>query len=48
MVSDGQGYFDQAPWLVFVPALLIFVTVLSVNIVGDGLRDALDPHMTER
>jgi len=48
MVADGQGYFDQAPWLVFVPALLIFLTVLSVNIVGDGLRDALDPHMTER
>lgn len=48
MVADGQGYFDQAPWLVFVPALLIFLTVLSFNVVGDGLRDALDPHMTER
>jgi peptide/nickel transport system permease protein len=48
MVSDGQGYFDRAPWLVFVPALLIFLTVLSFNMVGDGLRDALDPYMTER
>lgn len=48
MVANGQGYFDKAPWLVFVPALLIFLTVLSVNVVGDGLRDALDPHMTER
>ena len=48
MVADGQGYFDQAPWLVFAPALLIFLMVLSVNIVGDGLRDALDPHMTQR
>ena len=48
MVSDGQGYFDQAPWLVLFPALLIFFTVLSFNVVGDGLRDALDPHMTER
>jgi len=48
MVADGQGYFEQAPWLVFVPALLIFLTVLSVNVVGDGLRDALDPHLTER
>lgn len=48
MVADGQGYFDQAPWLVFAPALLIFLTVLSFNVVGDGLRDALDPHMTER
>jgi peptide/nickel transport system permease protein len=48
MVSDGQALYDTAPWLVFAPALLIFVTVLSCNLVGDGLRDALDPHMTER
>ncbi|GHO91792.1 oligopeptide transport system permease protein AppC [Reticulibacter mediterranei] len=48
MVSGGQALYDTAPWLVFAPALLIFVTVLSCNLVGDGLRDALDPHMTER
>jgi peptide/nickel transport system permease protein len=48
MVSDGQSFFDVDPWLLFVPALLIFFTVLSFNLVGDGLRDALDPYMTER
>ncbi len=48
MVSDGQDLYDSAPWLVFAPGLLIFLTVLSCNLVGDGLRDALDPHMTER
>ncbi len=48
MVADGQGLFDVAPWLVFAPGLLIIITVLSVNLVGDGLRDALDPYMTER
>ncbi|MBE3559487.1 MAG: ABC transporter permease [Ktedonobacteraceae bacterium] len=48
MVSNGQALYDTAPWLVFAPALLIFATVLSFNLVGDGLRDALDPHMTER
>jgi peptide/nickel transport system permease protein len=48
MLSDGQGLADVAPWLVFVPALLIILTVLSLNLVGDGLRDALDPYMTER
>jgi ABC-type dipeptide/oligopeptide/nickel transport system permease subunit len=48
MVSAGQGFFDNNPSLVFVPGLLIFFTVLSCNLVGDGLRDALDPHMTER
>jgi peptide/nickel transport system permease protein len=48
MLTDGQGLADVAPWLVFVPALLIIFTVLSLNLVGDGLRDALDPYMTER
>ena len=48
MVSQGQNLFDTAPYLVFTPALLIFFTVLSINLVGDGLRDALDPYMTER
>ncbi len=48
MVSDGQNLFDTAPYLVFTPGLLIFLTVLSCNMVGDGLRDALDPYMTER
>ena len=48
MISDGQGYFNVNPWLVWVPGLLIFFTVLSFNLVGDGLRDALDPYMTER
>lgn len=48
MINDGQSYFDVDPWLLLIPGLLIFLTVLSFNLVGDGLRDALDPHMTER
>ena len=48
LVSIGQGFFDVAPWLVLTPGLLIFLTVLSFNLAGDGLRDALDPYMTER
>ena len=48
MVADGLSLFDQAPWLVYAPGLLIFLTVLSFNLVGDGFRDALDPRMTER
>ncbi len=48
MVSDAQQSFDAAPWLVLAPAACIFLTVLSFNLVGDGLRDALDPRMTER
>lgn len=48
MIATGNSYIDADPWLVFVPGLLIFATVLSFNLVGDGLRDALDPYMTER
>jgi peptide/nickel transport system permease protein len=48
MISTGEQFFDVDPWLVIVPGLLIFFTVLSFNLVGDGLRDALDPYMTER
>jgi peptide/nickel transport system permease protein len=48
MLSDGQGLADVSPLLAYIPALLIIFTVMSLNLVGDGLRDALDPYMTER
>jgi peptide/nickel transport system permease protein len=48
MIDTGQNLIDVQPFLVFIPGLLIFFTVLSFNLVGDGLRDALDPYMTER
>jgi peptide/nickel transport system permease protein len=48
MINAGQSLFDVDPLMVFVPGMLIVLTVLSFNMVGDGLRDALDPYMTER
>ncbi|MEL7352488.1 MAG: ABC transporter permease [Cyanobacteria bacterium P01_A01_bin.116] len=42
MLFDAQNYISSAPYLVIFPGLAIFLTVLSVNYVGDGLRDALD------
>ncbi|GCE17629.1 ABC transporter permease [Dictyobacter kobayashii] len=48
MINQGRDYFDSSPRLILIPGILIFLTVLSCNLVGDGLRDALDPHMTER
>ena len=48
MINVGQGLFDVDALLVLIPGLLVILTVLSVNLVGDGLRDALDPYMTER
>ncbi|HEU0002714.1 MAG TPA: ABC transporter permease [Ktedonobacteraceae bacterium] len=48
MISTGQVLFALDPWLILFPAAGIFLTVLCLNLVGDGLRDALDPYMTER
>ncbi len=44
MLSEGRGFFQQAPWMAIFPGLAILVTVMSFNFVGDGLRDALDPQ----
>jgi peptide/nickel transport system permease protein len=44
MMTGAYNYIDSAPWLWFFPGLLILLTVLSINFVGDGLRDALDPR----
>jgi peptide/nickel transport system permease protein len=44
MVNDGVTFMQIAPWLVIVPGLMILLTVLAFNLVGDGLRDALDPR----
>jgi peptide/nickel transport system permease protein len=44
MLEDATRYLENAPWLWFFPGLLILLTVLAINFVGDGLRDALDPR----
>jgi peptide/nickel transport system permease protein len=45
MIAGAQQYFRQADWLMLFPGLAIVVTVLALQIVGDGLRDALDPRL---
>jgi ABC-type dipeptide/oligopeptide/nickel transport system permease subunit len=45
MLSTGRGYLEQAPWLGAFPGLAIFLTVLGFNLLGDGIRDALDPRL---
>jgi peptide/nickel transport system permease protein len=44
MLDGANNYLDSAPWLWFFPGFLILLTVLSINFLGDGLRDALDPR----
>ena len=43
MLQDGRGLMTVAGWLVWFPGLMILLTILCVNFIGDGLRDALDP-----
>jgi peptide/nickel transport system permease protein len=45
MLAMGRGYLEQAPWLGAFPGLAIFLTVLGFNLLGDGIRDALDPRL---
>lgn len=45
MVSDAYAYLLQAPWLAIIPGVCIIVLIISFNVVGDGLRDALDPRL---
>jgi ABC-type dipeptide/oligopeptide/nickel transport system permease subunit len=45
MLAEGQSYFIRAPWLMIVPGLAILISILSFNLMGDGLRDALDPKL---
>jgi len=44
MLGDGRNYISTAPWLTIFPGLAIFVVVLGINLLGDGLRDVLDPR----
>lgn len=44
MLSEGRNYLDQAPQMMLYPGLAIFLLVLGFNLLGDGLRDALDPR----
>jgi len=48
MLADARGYIEQSPWMVTLPGLCILLTVLSFNIFGDVLRDALDPKLRGR
>jgi peptide/nickel transport system permease protein len=48
MLRTGSQYLEVAPWLAFAPGVAIFLTVLSFNFIGDGLRQVLDPRFNAR
>jgi peptide/nickel transport system permease protein len=45
MLSEGRSYLRLAPWVTFFPGMAIFLVVVSFNLLGDGLRDVLDPRL---
>ena len=45
MIASGRQYVDQADWMTLFPGFAIILSVMSLQIVGDGLRDALDPKL---
>ncbi len=46
LITTAQGALDSRPWLFYFPGIFIILIALSVNFIGDGLRDALDPRQT--
>jgi peptide/nickel transport system permease protein len=48
IMAEGRDFFQVAYWVTFYPGVFLFLAVLSINLVGDGLRDALDPKLRRR
>lgn len=47
MLSAGRGYLEMAPWMAIAPGAAIFFTIMGINFLGDGVRDALDPRLKQ-
>jgi peptide/nickel transport system permease protein len=48
VIAEGRNLFQVAAYIVILPSLFLSATVLAVNLIGDGLRDALDPRLARR
>ncbi len=48
VIAEGRTFFQIAPWIIFFPGIMLAITVLAINLVGDGLRDTLDPRIARR
>jgi peptide/nickel transport system permease protein len=48
IMADGRTLWQVKPYIIFFPAVFLSITVLAVNLLGDGMRDALDPRMVKR
>ena len=48
VISLGRTFFQISPWIIFFPGVMLAIAVLAINLVGDGLRDSLDPRIARR
>ena len=48
IMAEGRGFIHKAMWVIFFPGLVLAITVTSINLAGDGLRDVLDPKLAHR
>lgn len=48
IMAEGRALFQVAPWIIFFPGLCLALAVLAINVLGDGLRDTLDPRLARR
>ncbi len=48
IMAEGRTFFQITPWIIFFPGLFLALTVLAINVLGDGLRDTLDPRIARR
>jgi len=48
IISTGRTFFQISPWIIFFPGVMLAIAVLAINLVGDGLRDSLDPRIARR
>jgi peptide/nickel transport system permease protein len=45
IMAEGRQYVVEAPWIITIPGIALMITVLGLNLLGDGLRDVLDPRL---
>jgi peptide/nickel transport system permease protein len=48
MISNGRAFVDDAPWISIAPGMAMALTVIGISLLGDGLRERLDPRLGNR